>query len=155
VLRRPGAQEGARRHQELLDVLCDGPDHGLAYRSEQIRNPRGCRHMRAVHLISAATIVSGMSLVAISAPASAAPPRHLPSCAAARMLCAEITESEEAFGQYVGHDEPELNFYSAQPGSRNNMRYSFTLPKDPRPSADHRFPHTFQLRPALWLRMDL
>ena len=111
--------------------------------------------VRVGRLIAAAGILSGMTLVAIPGPASAAPPRHLPSCAAARMLCAEITESEEAFGQYVGHDEPELNFYSAQPGSGNNMRYSFTLPKDPRPSADHRFSYSFQLRPAMWFGMDL
>jgi hypothetical protein len=39
-----------------------------------------------------------------------------------------MTESEEAFGHYVGHDEPQLNFYSAQPGSGNAMQYSFTLP---------------------------
>ena len=56
--------------------------------------------VRVGRLIAAAGILSGMTLVAIPGPAGAAPPRHLPSCAAARMLCAEITESEEAFGQY-------------------------------------------------------
>ena len=71
------------------------------------------------------------------------------------MLCTEITESEEAFGHYVGHDEPALNFYSAQPGSGNAMQYSFTLPKDPPPSADHRVSYSFQLRPALWFGMAL
>ena len=113
------------------------------------------KSVRISHLVAAATIVSGMSLVAVSAPATAAPPRHLPSCAAARMLCAEITESEEAFGQYVGHDEPELNFYSREPGSGNNVQYNFTLPKDPPSSADHKFSYSFQLRPAMWFGMTL
>src|SRR5437764_7060352 len=111
--------------------------------------------VRVGRLIAAAGILSGMTLVAIPGPASAAPPRHLPSCAAARMLCAEITESEEAFGQYVGHDEPEVNFYSREPGSGNNVQYNFTLPKDPPSSADHKFSYSFQLRPALWFGMVL
>src|SRR6185312_1924132 len=62
------------------------------------------------------------------ATSTAAPQRHLPSCGEPRMLCTEITESEEAFGHYVGHEEPQLNFYPAQPGSGNAMQYSFRLP---------------------------
>jgi len=110
---------------------------------------------RISHIFVVTTMVSAISLVVVPQGAGAAPGRHLPSCAAARMLCAEITESESAFGQYVGHDEPELNFYSAQPGSGNDTRYSFTLPKDPPPSADQRVSYSFQLRPAMWFGMVL
>ncbi|HEY7048320.1 MAG TPA: hypothetical protein VH373_13965 [Jatrophihabitantaceae bacterium] len=72
------------------------------------------------------------------------------------MLCSEVADnSTRLFGHYVGHDEPELNFYSTQHGSGNSMQYSFTLPKDPPPSADPRFSYSFELRPALWFGMVL
>ena len=91
--------------------------------------------MRSVGLgrgLLAAGMVAALTVVVPAPAASAAgSARQLPDCGAARMLCAEILDSDEAFGHYVGHDEPELNFYSAQHGSGNNVQYTFTLPKDP------------------------
>jgi len=81
--------------------------------------------------------------------------RQLPNCGSPRMLCAEVENSTQLFGHYVGHDEPELNFYSTQRGSGNDVQYSFTLPKDPPPSADHNISYSFELRPALWFGMVL
>jgi len=103
--------------------------------------------------VLAAGALAGVSLV--NATQTQAAPRQLPNCGAARMLCAEVENSTQLFGHYVGHDEPALNFYSAQHGSGNSMQYSFTLPKDPPPSADPRFSYSFQLRPALWFGMVL
>jgi hypothetical protein len=113
------------------------------------------RSIRLGHLLAAAALVPLMSIVMVAPAAHATPVGHLPNCAQPRMLCAEFPDSDEAFGRYVGHDEPELNFYSFQHGSGNNVRYSFTLPKEPPPSADHRVSYDFQLRPAFWFGMVL
>jgi hypothetical protein len=37
----------------------------------------------------------------------------------------------EYAGQYIGHDEPGVNFYSDVPGSGNYSRWTVVLPKDP------------------------
>src|SRR5215472_10784656 len=51
------------------------------------------------------------------------------------LLCTEIaSNSEYGFldnGHYVGHDEPDLGFYSNTPGSGNSMSYQMVLPTDP------------------------
>ena len=47
------------------------------------------------------------------------------------LLCTEIaSNSEYGFldnGHYVGHDEPDLGFYSNTPGSGNSMTYQICL----------------------------
>ena len=51
------------------------------------------------------------------------------------LLCTEVaSNSEYGFidnGHYVGHDEPDLGFYSNTPGSGNSMSYQMVLPADP------------------------
>src|ERR1700756_1222183 len=38
-------------------------------------------------------------------------------------------------GWYIGHDEPDIQFYSSRPGSANNMIWRMTLPqRDPVPT---------------------
>jgi hypothetical protein len=37
----------------------------------------------------------------------------------------------EYLGQYVGHDEPGIGFFSNVPGSGNNVQWKLILPKDP------------------------
>src|SRR6202011_2049757 len=56
-------------------------------------------------------------------------------CEQGHVLCPELLNAEEAFGQgvYIGHDEPSLQFYSNVPGSGNRARYQLTLPTDPAP----------------------
>ena len=63
-------------------------------------------------------------------------------------------------GTYIGHDEPDLNFTSSQPGSGDNVTWTVTLPTDPaalptvaNPGSD--VTHTFELTPALWFSMAL
>ncbi len=74
------------------------------------------------------------------------------------MWCTEIAANDdEGFvdnGNYVGHDEPDIGFYSGKHGSGNSMRYRLVLPKDPKkpPAASFSGPtHEFQLTPAIWL----
>jgi hypothetical protein len=67
-------------------------------------------------------------------------------------LCADPADGLLAGGQYVGHDEPALLFYSPAAGSGNSSLYYITLPKEPTsPSAVH----SFRLYTAFWLGMAL
>src|SRR6266566_7048436 len=81
------------------------------------------------------------------------------SCADGRILCTEVQDPEEVFGegQYVGHDEPSTLFYSNQPGSGNQMTYRLTLPKDPPtlPTQGGGGTFNFQLHPAFWFGMAM
>jgi hypothetical protein len=80
-----------------------------------------------------------------------------PLCQSSKSLCADIYSNPK--GQYVGHDEPLVEFKSGIAGSGNNMTYTVTLPKDPKkqPNASGAGGATwnFQLRPTFWLGMTL
>jgi hypothetical protein len=78
------------------------------------------------------------------------------------MMCTEIaSNSEYGFldnGHYVGHDEPDLGFFSNTPGSGNSMSYQMVLPKDPAGPASGTFSgpvHEFQLTPAIWFGLTM
>src|SRR5690242_10971258 len=88
-------------------------------------------------------------------PAHAAAP-ETPLCTARPQLCTETAEPWNSAGQYTGHDEPSLLFYSNQPGSGNNVVSLLTLPTDPAapPSQDGTgSTWGFQLHPAFWYGM--
>jgi hypothetical protein len=77
-------------------------------------------------------------------------------------MCTEIaSNSEYGFldnGHYVGHDEPDLGFFSNTPGSGNSMSYQMVLPKDPAGPASGTFSgpvHEFQLTPAIWFGLTM
>src|SRR5262245_4128896 len=65
------------------------------------------------------------------AAAASSAPSSQPLCAQRPQLCAEVAEPWDANGQYTGHDEPSLLFYSTVPGSGNSNLYHITLPTDP------------------------
>ena len=61
-------------------------------------------------------------------------------------------------GQYVGHDEPSVEFKSNLPGSGNNMTYTTVLPRDPKVQRTRRAGGTtwnFELRPTFWFGITL
>jgi hypothetical protein len=73
--------------------------------------------------------------------------------------CAEVQDPEEVFGEgnYVGHDEPSVLFYSNQAGAGNDMTWHLTLPSDP-PASDPLAAgksFNFQLHPAFWFGMAM
>src|SRR5262245_63665620 len=73
-------------------------------------------------------------------------------------LCAETADSIGYDGEYTGHDEPSLLFYSNQAGSGNSSTYNLTLPEESRVlpnQAGTGGTWNFQLRPAFWLGMAL
>ncbi|MDP9343296.1 MAG: hypothetical protein M3Q23_14630 [Actinomycetota bacterium] len=88
-----------------------------------------------------------------AAPASA----NWKSCASADLLCAEVQDSEEVFGEgtYVGHDEPSVLFYSSQPGSGNSVQYNITVPSDPAGPVSLSKSYNIMLHPAFWFGMAL
>ena len=57
-----------------------------------------------------------------------------------QLWCTEIAANDEnGFednGHYVGHDEPDIGFFSFQHGSANRMTYQTMLPVDPAPAVD-------------------
>ncbi len=75
-------------------------------------------------------------------------------------LCTDVAESDEAFGTYVGHDEPSNLFYSNIPGSGNRMQWHLRLPTDP-PTKSGGVPKSskqsfnFQLHPTFWFGMAM
>jgi hypothetical protein len=79
-----------------------------------------------------------------------------------QMICTEIaSNSDEGFldnGHYVGHDEPDIGFFSHRHGSGNRMTYRVTLPVDPAQPAQANFggiTHDFELSPAHWFGLTM
>jgi hypothetical protein len=73
-------------------------------------------------------------------------------------LCAEPADSIGYGGEYTGHDEPSLLFYSNQPGSGNSSNYHVRLPTDPRVlpnQAGTAGTWNFQVHIAYWFGMAL
>ena len=73
-------------------------------------------------------------------------------------ICAEPADSIGYGGEYTGHDEPSLLFYSNTPGSGNSNFYRLQLPTEPRVlpnQAGTAGTFNFQLHIAFWLGMAL
>jgi hypothetical protein len=82
------------------------------------------------------------------------------NCAGAHSyLCADVYDRYVVGnGNYVGHDEPSLLWYSNKAGSGNNETYAIRLPKEPpvlpKPNGTGGT-FNFQLHPAFWLGMAM
>src|SRR4051812_7851487 len=73
-------------------------------------------------------------------------------------ICTEPLDSIGYHGEYTGHDEPSLLFYSNSSGAGNTNHYDLTLPSDPKVmpnQAGTAGTWNFQLHPAFWLGMAL
>ena len=63
-------------------------------------------------------------------------------------------------GVYIGHDEPDMTFFSSKPGSGNDVTWTETLGVDPKAAPTVKTPgsdvtHWVQLSVAPWFSMDL
>jgi hypothetical protein len=79
-----------------------------------------------------------------------------PLCVSRSSLCADTYDNPS--DEYVGHDEPSLEFKSGVAGSGNDITYTITLPQDPnaRPSESGAgATWNFELRPTFWFGLTL
>jgi hypothetical protein len=80
------------------------------------------------------------------------------NCSEPYALCAETVDSIGYAGEYTGHDEPSVLFYSNTPGSGNSTLYNVQLPTDPKVlpnQAGTAGTWNFQLHPTYWFGMAL
>ncbi len=73
-------------------------------------------------------------------------------------LCTETAWVYNYEGQYTGHDEPSVLYYSNQAGSGNSNLYRLRLPKDPPKMPQQNGTggtFNFQLHPAFWFGMAM
>src|SRR5437868_7621054 len=112
--------------------------------------------MKRLAAVLAATVL-GLA-VAPGLARGASPDRELKACDEGAFLCAESTDSIGYGGEYTGHDEPSLLFYSNQAGSGNSSLYHLKTPSDPMvmpKQSGTAGTWNFQLHPAFWLGMAL
>jgi hypothetical protein len=79
-----------------------------------------------------------------------------PLCVSHASLCADAYANPG--DEYVGHDEPSLEFKSGEANSGNDITYNVTLPDDPptKPQTDGSGgTWNFQLRPAFWFGLTV
>ena len=73
-------------------------------------------------------------------------------------LCTDLAKGTNYEGQYSGHDEPAVVFYSDKPGSGNSSFYLIRIPKDapvkPKQDGGGGTWH-FQLHPAFWFSVAI
>ncbi|MGE5138094.1 MAG: hypothetical protein ACM3JD_01420 [Rudaea sp.] len=100
-------------------------------------------------------MLAGSKLAAKANAVGSTPP---PACQDNAPLCTEVYDFIGHGGEYTGHDEPSLLFYSHTAGSGNSNSYRLTLPKDPPtlPRQDGTGgTFNFQLHPAFWFGMAM
>jgi hypothetical protein len=113
------------------------------------------RRFVALPLVGAAIVLLAASTPAVASQNTAG---RLLKCDYNGPLCAEPAEPLNYEGNYIGHDEPSLLFYSNTPGSGTNQRYRITIPTEPpkKPKQDGAGgTFNFQLHPAFWFGMAL
>ncbi len=129
------------------------------------RLERVAKHRRLSVTVALVVLTAGLLVALQSASAS---PRttafakivraadNEPLCSSHASLCTDVYS--KLAGEYVGHDEPSLEFKSGEPGSGNDLTYRLRLPKDPQeqPKADGSGgTWNFELRPTFWFGLTL
>jgi hypothetical protein len=104
--------------------------------------------------LSPASADNGAARASTKAGSSAA--YNEPLCESGSSLCADTYDNPG--DEYVGHDEPSLEFKSGEAGSGNDMTYTLRLPKEPpvKPKNDGSGgTWNFELRPTFWFGLTL
>jgi hypothetical protein len=121
---------------------------------------------RTVAVLASVVVLASMATVASAKVAPRIRPRagraenygNKLACGEGSPLCAEANDALGYKGEYTGHDEPSLLFYSNTPGSGNESNYRVVVPTDPPtlPTQDGTGgTFNFQDRIAFWFGMDL
>jgi hypothetical protein len=125
----------------------------------QLRLPRRVALVGVIVLAIIAIVGMLAARTFVSAPkAHAAALNNTPLCVQRPQMCTETAEPWDANGQYTGHDEPSLLYYSTVPGSGNSNLYNLTLPTDPVAAPLQNGTGStwnFQLHPAFWFGMAM
>jgi hypothetical protein len=99
-----------------------------------------------------------LAVFSFSAAAHAQSYNSKPFCQTHPSLCTELLNPYDYEGNYTGHDEPSVLFYSEKSGSGNSSVYFITLPQDPPVLPDQTGTagtFNFQLHPAFWFGMAM
>jgi len=104
--------------------------------------------------------IAAVALLGTAALTGSAAEQHesLFNCSEGRATCAEPADSIGEYGEYTGHDEPSLLFYSGTGGAGNSNLYHLQIPTDPVQMPKQNGAGTtwnFQLRATFWLGMAL
>src|SRR5512132_478235 len=104
-----------------------------------------------------ASVTTAASARSASRTSSGEPSEKL-LCSEGSPICAEANDALGYEGEYTGHDEPSLLFYSGTPGAGTNQNYRLVVPQDPpvlprQGGTGGTF--NFQDRIAFWCGMDL
>src|SRR5436190_5810357 len=159
--RSAGARSGWEEVPFRKDALT-GSGGGPCVRTDRTARPAYPR-LEEGRMRKGLAIFGGMMLLAsLGTPATAPSPKaQRPEkllCSEGSPICAEAVDALGYEGEYTGHDEPSLLFYSGTPGAGNNSRYRVVVPQDPPilPKQDGTGgTFNFQDRIAFWFGMDL
>jgi hypothetical protein len=117
------------------------------------------KRLRPVSITVASVVALAGCLLSASIAQAAVGKLKGPLCQTQLSLCADAPPGTFGEDDYVGHDEPSVEFKSGVPGSGNDMTYTVTLPQDPKqfPNASGAGGTTwnFQLRPTFWFGLTL
>jgi hypothetical protein len=126
----------------------------------QLRLPRRAALVGVIVLaiIAIVGMLAARTFVATPTTRAAGAPNNTPLCVQRPQMCTETAEPWNANGQYTGHDEPSVLYYSNTPGSGTSAFSSLTLPTDPVAAPKQNGKGStwnFQLHPAFWYGMAM
>jgi hypothetical protein len=110
--------------------------------------------------IRTALVLAGFAaaLAAVGVPTAGAEPGG-PLCESHIGTCLDTRSHKNYEGDYVGHDEPSVLFYSNRAGSGNSNVWQLQIPRDPPVLPTQRSiasgTWNFQLHPAFWFGMAM
>ncbi len=113
---------------------------------------------RMLFVVAGAMMLASVTTATTASASSKADETEKLLCNEGSPICAEALDALGYEGEYTGHDEPSVLFYSDTPGSGNNQQYRVALPTEPPtlPTQDGiGGTYTFQDRIAFWFGMDL
>jgi hypothetical protein len=115
--------------------------------------------MNRIRVLVSVGLLCGASLVAAATASSGSPSASLdPVCERHPTFCPDPSSRQNYDGDYVGHDEPALLFYSNRSGSGNSANWVLKLPHEA-PTAPRQDgtggTWNFQRSVAFWFGMDL
>jgi len=109
--------------------------------------------------IRTALLIGGFAVAFVGMGVGTAKASTEPACKARPGFCLDPRVHQDYEGDYVGHDEPAVLFYSNEAGSGNSNVWHLQVPRDPpaipRQNTNVSGTWNFQLHPTFWFGMAL